>query len=365
MQIWKTVLIALGMGSAMVAGAWGVSNPAGLMEQPAGEASGPLVFEQLQLDLGRVFDDQPRTFQIPFRNEGSETIAITNVRASCGCTYARADRTDGIYAPGDRGQIEVQYNPTGRRGNQHISVTVHTDHPSQPQTIIRVQANVTPRISIEPRVVQFGPVQRGQQKVQELKVTAYADDFEAEFATVSTPESVSVRILETREVEVDGEGAREATIELTLDAGKADLGRLAGTVLLRTGRRLRLVGANYVAEVVGDLRVVPARPALGLLDPGQPFNASFKLISRTDTPFHILSVTHRSNAEDLTFEFTPENPEHPTSYEVRFVGAAPRGLSSRVILRGNVVVETDSADPAERIVEVPFYGTVKPDTGGS
>jgi hypothetical protein len=252
------------------------------------------------------------------------------------------------------------FDPRTKSGLQNIQITVTTDDAPESQQIVNVRAVVLRRVDIEPAVVQFGQVQRGQTISKRVKVTAYADDYAADYVTVTTPGAVVAKILDTRETQIDGIAARETEIELTLHPGAARIGRLSGHTIVRTGHTRRLVQTAYQAEVVGDIRVLPQRPSLGLLEPGDPFRTVFTVNTRSGRPVNILEITQTSNYDDISFEWGPK-PESEGAYEVRFVGNAPRGKPTRMVIRGSLFMTTDAADPAERVIEVPFYGTVKAD----
>lgn len=59
-------------------------------------------------------DDGPVTFDFVFVNTGSEPVAVTAARPSCGCTAPRFSLAP--VAPGDSGTVSVTYDPQGRPG---------------------------------------------------------------------------------------------------------------------------------------------------------------------------------------------------------------------------------------------------------
>jgi Protein of unknown function (DUF1573) len=60
------------------------------------------------------------TFQ--FKNTGNQTLIISEVKVTCGCTTPDWTRTP--VAPGQTGYITAQFNSTGKPGQNHKVITV-------------------------------------------------------------------------------------------------------------------------------------------------------------------------------------------------------------------------------------------------
>lgn len=91
-------------------------------------------------DFGAFDEDMgPVSCEFTFVNDGSEPIAITAARASCGCTSPTYSRE--AVAPGDSGTIVVTYNPAGRPGRFEKSVAVDFSEP-QPKLRLYIKGTV-------------------------------------------------------------------------------------------------------------------------------------------------------------------------------------------------------------------------------
>ena len=73
------------------------------------------------LAIGEKF---PHTFR--FTNTGQSPLLITQVNPSCGCTTAK-DWPHQPIAPGESGQITVEFNSTGNSGKVDKSISVLTN----------------------------------------------------------------------------------------------------------------------------------------------------------------------------------------------------------------------------------------------
>lgn len=86
-----------------------------------------IVFDKTTMDVGTFSADEPvvkTTFT--FTNQGDAPLVIHQAIASCGCTVPTYPRMP--VKPGERGQIEVTYNGSGRNpGRFKKSITVRTN----------------------------------------------------------------------------------------------------------------------------------------------------------------------------------------------------------------------------------------------
>jgi hypothetical protein len=76
-----------------------------------------------------------------FTNTGDEPLIISRAKGSCGCTVPKYT-TDPI-APGDSGEMVVEFNTRGKRGRKSQKVTI-TANTTPPQTFIYIEGDVNP-----------------------------------------------------------------------------------------------------------------------------------------------------------------------------------------------------------------------------
>lgn len=78
-------------------------------------------FHQPVWNFGAITTGDVAEHDYMFINDGTETLVILSVQASCGCTASSP--SDDTIAPGETGLIHVTFNSSGKRG--HIRKTVH------------------------------------------------------------------------------------------------------------------------------------------------------------------------------------------------------------------------------------------------
>lgn len=81
-------------------------------------------FAEKVINYGKIEKGANGTRVFKFKNEGTEPLVLSSVRASCGCTTPKWTREP--IAPGAEGEITVKYD-TNRMGNFHKTVTVNSN----------------------------------------------------------------------------------------------------------------------------------------------------------------------------------------------------------------------------------------------
>lgn len=136
-----------------------VSNPNVATEgevAAAPSANAPVMsFEQTEYDFGTVKQGEVVNHTFEFTNTGSTPLIIENASATCGCTVP--DWTREPVAPGEKGQIAVQFNTAGKMGQQNPTVTVRAN--TQPD-IVKVSMKGDVASSSIPTAGADGPVRR-------------------------------------------------------------------------------------------------------------------------------------------------------------------------------------------------------------
>lgn len=107
------------------------------------QQSGPAIsWDKTVHDFGKFKESDGKvvaTFE--FVNTGNETLYITNVKASCGCTSPEWSKEP--VQPGSKGYVKAAYNPAKRPGKFNKSITVTTNE-FQPTSVLRIMGEVDP-----------------------------------------------------------------------------------------------------------------------------------------------------------------------------------------------------------------------------
>ena len=100
-----------------------------------------ITFEETEFDFGQVTDGEKVSHVYAFKNTGSEPLILSNAKGSCGCTVPKWPKEP--IAPGESGEITVEFNSKNKKGkrNQKVTVTANTN---PAQTVIYLKGEVLP-----------------------------------------------------------------------------------------------------------------------------------------------------------------------------------------------------------------------------
>lgn len=81
-----------------------------------------IYFPEDKFDFGKIKDGEKVKHVFKFKNTGENPLLISDAIASCGCTIPSFSKAP--IAPGNEGEIVVEFNSKGRVGHAHKSVIV-------------------------------------------------------------------------------------------------------------------------------------------------------------------------------------------------------------------------------------------------
>lgn len=99
-----------------------------------------ILFENESFDFGTTKDGTNVEYSFKFQNTGKSTLKILKTKASCGCTATDPVKT--VLKKGESSEIKIVFNTTGRKGNQHKTITIITNDPDNAVIVLHVQGNV-------------------------------------------------------------------------------------------------------------------------------------------------------------------------------------------------------------------------------
>ena len=99
-------------------------------------------FQKESHNFGTIKEGAVAKHDFTFTNTGESPLIITNAKGSCGCTVPNWPREP--IAPGETGTIHVEFNSSGRTGNQRKQVTIDANTVPN-QKILSIRAQVEPK----------------------------------------------------------------------------------------------------------------------------------------------------------------------------------------------------------------------------
>ena len=149
-------------------------------------AQAQLAWEKTELDLNPAPGADAVVATFKYENKGTTPINIKAVRTSCGCTTAALKKND--VAPGEKGEIVATMKIGDRTGMQQKTVTVESDDPKAPSTVLTFKALIAQILELQPGFVFWQANEKPEAKtivakagkgvtIKNLEVTSSTPDF--------------------------------------------------------------------------------------------------------------------------------------------------------------------------------------------
>ena len=184
-----------------------------------------------KFSFGEIYTGATTKKLLTIRNVGTDTLIISNVSASCGCTGTLMS-SDRI-APNDTGTLAITFNSRKISGEVEKSVTLNTNDTTQTLVRILFKAKVTQLLKYEPEYLTFRGAVSSLIRQSVMITNTTSEAFQIVSAqSKSNLLSVDIRKAkikpgESGEVECtflsNEEGTFNGNIEITLDHPKVQI----------------------------------------------------------------------------------------------------------------------------------------------
>jgi len=162
--------------------------PFALLILLSASAQAELKWDQTIIELKPALGDKQAIAHFKYQNTGKTPIKVKSTRASCGCTAAQSQKSD--IAPGDKGEVTATFSIGDRTGLQVKTVTVETDDPTHPSTVLTLKADIPQVVELQPNFVYWQAGEEAKPKtvvarvgknipIKKLYVTSMNPQFDA------------------------------------------------------------------------------------------------------------------------------------------------------------------------------------------
>jgi hypothetical protein len=107
------------------------------------------------LDLGDIPTNDKVVYYATIRNDGTDTLRITEIKPSCGCTAVLLKENKNILAPADSVQIAINFDTKDMEGKVTKSIEVFSNDKNNPNQKILFSAYVVVKLKIIPQRITF------------------------------------------------------------------------------------------------------------------------------------------------------------------------------------------------------------------
>lgn len=330
-------------------------------------AAGPHVqFDSLQHDFGVMSETETRSASLHFKNDGDETLIISSVTTTCGCTAATPNKLQ--YAPGETGEIDIRFEPSGPNEpgepqRKYVNIITNSTGADGP-TKITVIADVRAFVVIEPRMVEFGVVDLGTTRSIDVIVSCTDPQYTFERIAVTNEFFDGELVDNPSEKSEEKNNSNSRIVRLSIDKN-APWGNLFGWLeIIVTGRpsldQKPITHTSRVrvqAQVFGELAGEPDTFRFGV-KPNETFDRQVIISHRKGEVFEIRSaVVACTSVHDATVMVQRIAPDQ-IELTLRAVANELVGASQSRSARGTVTITTSVAG-RESTVEIPIVGVVR------
>ncbi len=226
--------------------------------------------------FGEIDPNETVEHTFVFINNCSETVEISQARASCGCTAAVL--SEKSIAPGGKAEIQVKFTPPrGSRGKVTKTVSLYLQGDDKPHTVIRFSAKIKTDFEVHPAYIQLLGAEVGREISGSVSVKNVTDK-ELTFSDVSINMTTYADTAGNgRTIAMPLKGVKVSPSTLTLQPGQsADVkvtltpvfkGQVNGAVRLKTAKNegiIQVFGVVREAQSTSLRRTEPQGETLML-----------------------------------------------------------------------------------------------------
>ena len=274
------------------------------------------MFEKQDHNFGVVARGSDTRYRLKVTNKYVETVHISNVTTSCGCTAAKPSAD--TLASRESAYIELTMDTKKFQHQKDSSVTVVFDRPLYAEVRIPVHAYIRSDVVLTPGGAQFGPVSPGADAERKIDI-AYAGRGSWKIKDViSKNPNVVAKVVETRR------DSQYVNYNLLVSLkGTAPLGELRDQLTLVTDD-----GSNpYIPVMVegrveAEYTVSPELVSFGNVSPGE--KKTVTVFVRGKTPFAIEKIEGEHNLDMFQYNL-PKGTRQMQAVPLTFIAPKDEG----------------------------------------
>ncbi|MGH7243526.1 MAG: DUF1573 domain-containing protein [Phycisphaerales bacterium] len=334
--------------------------------QPVGPC-GRFTPDEKSFNFGKILSSNSVEHIFKFKNSGDANLIITSASGSCHCTVPQLAKME--YAPGEAGEIKVVFDPKGKAaGPVQQRVTVVSNDPTSPTSTLMIEADVQPIVTIEPRIVAFNQLAKGETRTVDMTITGRIEGFAVtDIKFDGTGEEIKTVIGKAEPSEVNGEKFFKIPVKVIYPPA-TKIERFNRNMIITTNdAREKEARIPVLGEVQGDVETKPQRVTMGLVARTAEFSNTATLASRGGKPFKVKDVKQAAAPQgrvdpQLAFDVKPTDAQgkplapgtESAYYTIAISGRAPNDM-----YRGVIDCDVLTDVPGEEAVRMGVYVVVR------
>ncbi len=251
------------------------------------------MFGETVHSFGTVARGSKAEHRFSFRNPYNETIHITGVRTSCGCTSPVV--TKESLKTYETAEVIAKFNTRSFLGQHGATLTVTIDKPFPAEVQLRVSGNIRSDVSFDPPLADLGNVELGSGSERTVRVS-HAGSTPWEISDVRSANE-HFEVMLSKPTRTAAETIYDLTVRLKPEA---PAGYVNGQLILVTNDpRASEIPMDVEGRVVAAVTVSPQLLALGVLKQGEMVTKN--LVVRANRPFRVTGVECSDDGVDCRY----------------------------------------------------------------
>jgi len=247
------------------------------------------MFDTNKIEFGVIARGADAIYRVKIKNIYKETVHISDVRTTCGCSAAKPTAT--TLQSLETAYVEVKMDTNRFMRDKNSNVIVSFDQPGIAQVRIPIHAYIRTDVVISPGAAKFGQITKGTSAQRTLNI-AYAGRSNWIIEEVRSDNAY----LETHLVEKSRTANRVNYDLMVSIKADAPVGPIRDQLILVTNdANSPRVPLLVEADIESDITVTTPVVALGQLIPGQ--SKPFNVVLRGKKPFTIEKIEVESGMQ--------------------------------------------------------------------
>ncbi|MEO2046435.1 MAG: DUF1573 domain-containing protein [Pirellulales bacterium] len=264
-----------------------------LISQAGAQEWADKMFGKLSHDFGTVARGADTVYRFEVTNLYKQTMHITGVRSSCGCTTPTVE--NATIKTHEKAYIVAKFNTRTFVGRHGATLTVSLDAPFRAEVQVRIQGNIRSDVVFSPGAIQFGSVDQGSTQEQQVEVN-YAGRNNWEILDITNDnDHFEVELKETKRVE--GRVSYSLLVRLKDNLSPGYVNDQLTVITNDRRSENQRIPLFVEGKVTPEISVTPATLVLGEVKQGEEI--SKRLIVRGKKPFKIVEI----GCDDDCFDF--------------------------------------------------------------
>ncbi|MDZ4785521.1 MAG: DUF1573 domain-containing protein [bacterium] len=128
-----------------------------------------LVVKAPHFNFDPVKQGETVTHNFVLKNGGNADLEIFRIIPGCGCTVTALSKKK--LAPGEETKLKVDFHTDGFIGKKIRTISLETSDPKMKVFVLTMEGIIESDVILDPKKIDFGPIQKGQSASRELKIT--------------------------------------------------------------------------------------------------------------------------------------------------------------------------------------------------